>query len=54
MKDIHFHLPNDVLERLEVLALVSFNANINTANIYDPLQVGSCDQWHSFDAVEIR
>ena len=33
MKDIHFHLPNDALERLEILALVSFNAHKNTGQL---------------------
>ena len=57
MKDMHFYLTKEGLESLESFVLVFFYAHINTAfsfYIYGPLQVVSCDQWHCFDAVEIR
>ena len=47
MKDIHFHLPNEGLECLESFALVFVCT-------YKHGFLVSCNQWHCFDAVELR
>ena len=56
MKDIHFHLPNERIERLESLALVFLNAYKRSFLFLHicPMKVVSCDQWHCFAVVETR